>query len=263
MLRGGVSPQQAIGAAERAPLKVVHLSPVDSVEGQRETVKILVGFNQVMVPLQAVPREETQGPLLIQPAIKGKYRWFGTKTLAFIPSDTLPPEASYQITLVADKIQSLSGARLEKDTTWSFRTWGVNLLTSVPYEGSDFVDTKAYIFLLFNMAMPADRVQANIRITATHGKPSPSYCAGGTVVRAFPEPQEPIPFKVRHLTEEELKSPNIRYSNWAPEKAWAIVPQRPFPVESEIAVHFLPGLITGGNNPGSEETPGDVDLPDV
>ncbi|MEO0227677.1 MAG: Ig-like domain-containing protein, partial [candidate division WOR-3 bacterium] len=113
---------QQILEGEKIPLKVTHISPVGSVEGQLETFKILVGFNQAMTPVQAIPREETSGPLEFDPPIKGKYRWLGSRTLAFIPSDTLQPATEFTATLKKDKIQSLTGMRLERDTSWKFES---------------------------------------------------------------------------------------------------------------------------------------------
>jgi len=43
-----------------------------------------------MVALKAVPEDESSGPLVVEPAVKGKYRWLGTSTLTFVPTDTLP-----------------------------------------------------------------------------------------------------------------------------------------------------------------------------
>lgn len=40
---------------EKIPLQVTLVSPVGSVEGIRESFKILVGFNQAMTALQAIP----------------------------------------------------------------------------------------------------------------------------------------------------------------------------------------------------------------
>ncbi|MEO0185195.1 MAG: Ig-like domain-containing protein [candidate division WOR-3 bacterium] len=193
---------QQILAGEKIPLKVTHISPVGSVEGQLETFKILVGFNQAMAPVQAIPREETSGPLEFNPSIKGKYRWLGSRTLAFIPSDTLQPATEFTATLKKDKIQSLTGMRLDRDTTWKFESVRPNLITSKPYNGSDYIDLKAPIYLYFNLEMAPEKVRDRVKIFATHGQPSYVYC-GQKEPKNAPYKEE-IPFSIRQLQDNEL-----------------------------------------------------------
>ncbi len=238
---------QQILEGEKIPLKVTHISPVGSVEGQLETFKILVGFNQAMVPVQAIPREETEGPLEFNPAIRGKYRWFGSRTLAFMPSDTLQPATEFTVTLKKDKIQSLTGMRLERDTTWKFESVKPTLITSHPYQGSNFVELKSPIYLLFNLEMASERVHDKIKIFATHGQPSYVCCGEKTPKSSFYK--EEIPFSVRQLQDSEKKDWPLK--DWDNSKTLVLVPTRPFPPEALIEVNIFPGLLAKVGNLGT------------
>ncbi len=238
---------QQIIQAEKIPLKVTHISPVGSVEGEFETFKILVGFNQAMTPLQAIPRDETSEPLEFKPSISGKYRWLGSRTLAFIPSDTLQSATEFVVTLKKDKIQSLTGMRLERDTTWRFETVRPALISSYPYQGSNFVDLKTNVYLNFNVEMAPEKVRNAIEMYANYGEPSYFYC--GQKTPSYPPFRERIPFSVRQLEDREKKDWPLR--EWDNRKTLVLVPKRPFPVEARIEINIHPGLTALKGNLGT------------
>ncbi len=241
-----ISTQQIL-EGEKIPLKVTHISPVGSVEGQLETFKILVGFNQAMAPVQAIPREETEGPLEFNPQIKGKYRWLGSRTLAFIPLDTLQPATEFTVTLRKDKIQSLAGMRMERDTTWTFESIRPTLITSIPYHGSNYIDLKLPIYLYFNLEMAPERVRDKIKIFATHGQPSYVYC-GHKEPKNAPYKQE-IAFSIRQLRDDEKKDWPLK--NWNNSKTLVLVPAHPLPQEALIEVNIYPNLFAKVGNLGT------------
>ncbi|OYD15762.1 hypothetical protein CH333_04990 [candidate division WOR-3 bacterium JGI_Cruoil_03_44_89] len=237
---------KAIISSYTAPLKVTHISPVGSTEGIRESFKILVGFNQPMTSLRAVPREETEGPLEIDPPVSGKYRWLGTKTLAFIPYDTLAPATEFKVTLNKSKIQSLTGMRLERDTSWTFETVRPLFLKSYPRHRENFVDCEGTIYLYFNLEMSPDKVNDEIQIIATHGKPSKSC---GYIEPVHPKyGKEIIPFRVRNLEDSEKERTPLRY--WENERTLVLEPPIDLPVESQIDVYLYPGLTAKHGNLG-------------
>ncbi|HIE06185.1 MAG TPA: hypothetical protein EYP58_05235, partial [bacterium (Candidatus Stahlbacteria)] len=244
-----ITTSQIIKTKEPIPLEVTHLSPVGSVEGFRETFKILVGFNQTMVALQSVPRDETSGPLEFDPPIKGKFRWMGSRTLAFIPEDTLQPATRFTATLKKDKIQSLTGMRLERDTSWTFESVRPQLLSSSPYNGYRFLDTKSYFYLKFNMRMDPGRVGDGIKVIAHHGQPSYVYC--GRVEPSEGKSTEEIPFEVRHLKDYEKKDWPLK--SWKNEETLVLIPGKDLPKESEIKIFVKEGLLGGVGNLGSTQ----------
>ncbi len=240
---------QRILTGEKIPLQVTHISPVGSVEGTREAFKILIGFNQTMTALQAIPREETDGPLEFEPKIKGKYRWLGSRTLTFIPHDTLQPATRFKITLRKGKIQSLTGMRLERDTSWTFETVRPALISSRPYHGSDFIYLNTNIYLYFNMEMAPERVGDKIKMFANHGVPSYVWC--GSKSPSYSARREELKFKVRHLNDSEKKDYPLK--NWENKRTLVLTPTRPLPVEAKIEVQLVPGLLARHGNLGTTQ----------
>ncbi len=233
-------------AADTFPLAVTHISPSGSVEGRRETFKILVGFNQTMSPLQAIPRDETRGPLEFLPPIKGKYRWLGSRTLAFIPTDTLIPATLFKATLRKNKIQSLTGMRLDRDTSWTFETVRPSLVSSVPYHGSEFVERRVPIYLYFNMEMAPNKIGDKIKVFAIHGQPSYVGCASKTPVSEHRE--EELAFTVRQPNNKEKKEWPLK--EWESKRTLVLEPVGSYPLEALIEIRLSPGLMGRTGNLG-------------
>jgi hypothetical protein len=234
-----ITAKQIIGIGETIPLTVTLVSPTGSVEGVRETFKVLIGFNQAMTPLQAIPRDETEGPLQIEPSIKGKYRWLGTRTLAFIPVDTLQLATEFKVTLKKNKIQSLTGMSLKRDTVWTFESVRPSLLASQPYHYSEMIDTKTNIYLNFNMAMMPNRIKDKIKIFAGYAEPADE---GERIKpkKSHLRNEQPIRFRVRQLQDKEKKDWPLK--NWDNKNTLVLVPNRPLPIQSNIEIHLYPGL---------------------
>ncbi len=240
---------QRLLAGEKIPLKVTLVSPLGSVEGRMETFKILVGFNQAMTALQAVPRDQTDGPIEFEPKVKGKYRWLGTRTLAFIPTDTLKPATLFKARLKKGRIQSLTGMRLDRDTAWAFETVRPYLNSSAPYSGSEYIDTKASIYLYFNLAMDPGRAKKGIKVYAHRGKPSYVWC--GAKEPSEGDRREEVGFKIRNLTDKEKKDWPLK--EWENKKCLVISPKKSFPREAEVEVKLEPGLLSRQGNLGLAE----------
>ncbi len=238
---------QQVLQGEKIPLKITHISPVGPVEAGLETFKILVGFNQAMSPVQAIPRDETEGPLEFSIPIKGKYRWLGSRTLAFIPADTLQAATEFTVLLKKDKIQSLTGMRLERDTSWKFESVRPTLLSSQPYHNSNFIDIKSKIYLYFNLEMAPEKVKDRIKIFANYGQPSYVYC-GQKKPKNAPYKEE-IPFSVRQLQDNEKKDWPLR--EWQNNRTLILTPTRPLPQEALIEVFIYPGLLAKDGNLGT------------
>lgn len=240
-----ITTRSIISTQDTIPLKITHISPIGSVEGLRESFRILVGFNQAMVPLQAVPREETSGPLDFNPPVNGKYRWYGSRTLAFAPYDTLAPAMTYQVTLKAEAIQSLTGMRLKRDTSWTFESVRPNLLYSQPRHRARFIDRDANIYLYFNMPMAPHRVNDKISLEAMHGMPSP---ACGRIKPLESRFAEHIRYRTRNLRDSEKEKRPLK--DWDNARTLVLTPVRQLPIESEITVQLKPGLLAATGDLG-------------
>ena len=231
------------------PLQVTHISPIGSTEGYAESFKILIGFNQPMVALERIMRDAREGPLVLEPAIRGKYRWLGTRTLAFIPDDTIKPATQYKARLLKDRIASLTGMTLTTDTVWSFQSIRPSLITSLPYQGSQFVELNAYIYLHFNMEMSPDRIADKIKIYYTNGMPSKVWCAD--VRTESPRFRGEVKYSARRLRDEEKEDYPLR--GWEARNTLVLEPRDRLPVESQIEVVLYQGLQAGEGNLGLDE----------
>ncbi len=133
-------------------VQVLSATPSGLVQDIGQFYAVTAIFNQPMVPLQALPAGDGSGPMVIRPTVKGKYRWMGTQTLAFIPSDTLPLATRFDVKIPAG-IKSVSGETLAREYAWSFTTQRPAFVRSNIYEGSDRITLQPTIFLAFSQEL--------------------------------------------------------------------------------------------------------------
>lgn len=163
---------------QSTPLEVIVASPKGATSTIDQSQMIFVSFNQAMVPLKEVPQDEDTGPMLIEPKIKGKYRWMGTRTLAFIPADTLPFATKYTIT-VPPGTKSLSGDILQGEFHWDFETPRPRVISMLPYNGQRFVELDHAIRIQLNQPVNPDIASRFISIEehSSAGTAYPTYSA--------------------------------------------------------------------------------------
>jgi uncharacterized protein YfaS (alpha-2-macroglobulin family) len=240
--------QRMLQVQDTIPLEITHVSPAGKTEGYSESFKILVGFNQPMVPLHQIERGVTEGPLDIEPPIKGQYRWLGTRTLAYIPADTIEPATKYDVNLRKERIRSLTGMTLSRDTSWTFESVRPRILSSFPYEGTQFVELNTNIYLNFNVEMTPQRAGDKIKLYYTKGMPSKVWC-GET--RPEPHFRGEIKYNIRYLSDEEKQEYPLK--DWPNKTTLVLTPKNRLPVESQIEVVLYPGLLAKQGNLGLDE----------
>ncbi|OYV86238.1 MAG: hypothetical protein B7Z63_04320, partial [Ignavibacteriae bacterium 37-53-5] len=119
-------------------LKVLSATPRGSTITRDQSHTIAIMFNKPMVALKAVPEDESSGPLVVEPAVKGKYRWLGTSTLTFVPTDTLPFSTVFRARVPAGT-RALDGSTLNQDYVWTFETPRPQLVRSLPSNGASYI----------------------------------------------------------------------------------------------------------------------------
>ena len=78
-----------------------------------------VMFSEPVIPLSALGAEITTSDIFqIDPPIKGVYRWNGTSSLTFTPTEPITPQQSYTIK-VSSNVKSLSGKNLKGEKTFT------------------------------------------------------------------------------------------------------------------------------------------------
>lgn len=114
------------------PLEVVRYQPQGDVVIAPD---ISVTFNQPMVELATLQQfDQAKVPVKVMPALKGRWRWIGTRTLRFQFEgnvDRLPMATSYTVEVPAGT-RSQSGKLLAKAQRWSFQTPPPKVVTFYP-----------------------------------------------------------------------------------------------------------------------------------
>lgn len=144
-------------------LSVLSATPVGLVSDPDEFYSVVVVFNKAMVPLQALPEGDGSGPLVIDPPVPGKFRWLGTNTLSFTPTERLRPASRYRLTVPAGT-RSASGLVLKEAYTWTFETTRPMLIKSNLYDDAQGVTINPIIYLLFSQAMDAFRLKDGVQL---------------------------------------------------------------------------------------------------
>ena len=192
-------------------------------------------FNKPMVPIQEVSSEVDSGPLLFEPQIKGKYKWLGTATLTFWPTDTLPFASEYNARIPAGT-KALDGSVLPSDYNWKFETPRPQLVRTYPGDQSRNVTLDADVFLQFNQAIDPVAAKSFIFLDVVN-------TTGETAV----------PFQLRYPTKQELDKfgwDNLR------DNILILVPDSNLATGTRYVTHVkegMPGMIGSLGTPSNYE----------
>ncbi len=132
--RDAVPAAQAGGAAAVIqetddPFVITDSAPQGEVPPEMAVPTVYVVFSQPVVPLAKLGAVMTTSNILkISPPLKGVYRWYGTRMLAFESTEKLKPMLSYSAT-VDPGVRSLGGKRLTGPTSFEFHSEYLKLLT--------------------------------------------------------------------------------------------------------------------------------------
>jgi alpha-2-macroglobulin len=129
---------------------------------------VSITFNQPMVPLGTLSDLAAKGvPVQVEPALTGTWRWVGTKTLTFEYDsaliDRLPKATEYRVTVPAGT-QSVTGGKLEKAVSWTFRTPPPRVVTTYPYDTPQ--PLKPIFFIAFDQRIDPAAVLKTVAVTA-------------------------------------------------------------------------------------------------
>ena len=150
-------------AQQPKPVQVVVSSPLGRTRTIDQTQTISVTFNQAMTPLRDVPQDEESGPMLINPPVKGKYRWQGTSTLTFIPTGSLPYATEYSVTIPAGTA-AINGEKLASTFQWTFETPRPQLINHEPFDDQHSVELDFAILLRFNQPVDPETAAKSLSL---------------------------------------------------------------------------------------------------
>ncbi|MCA9666992.1 MAG: Ig-like domain-containing protein [Myxococcales bacterium] len=201
------------GLKSNKPLEISHVTP----KGQltRQHFQITVTFNQPIVPLTKVEKRAENAPLRIEPAVAGKQRWLGARTLAFVPDKPLPGSTKFTLS-VPEGVKSISGKTLSKGKRWTFTTARLRVVRSYPYGGYRWLSPSHKVQLYFNQDVSAGRVAKHVTFRVDDGQ---SKSAVGAVVTPYVS----------------------RYGRRNPRAVW-VKPKTPLPLDAHVTLHVGDGL---------------------
>ena len=126
-----------------------------------------VTFSQPMIAVASQTDASKTVPVKLTPEVKGKWRWLGTRTLAFDADSRFPMATRYTATIPAGT-KSVNGARLEKGYSWNFETPPARVEDFKPV-GTD-IKPDAILFAKFNQTIAPSAVLEKISATANGQK---------------------------------------------------------------------------------------------
>ena len=102
-----------IDLPQSGALTVADWGPKGKIPAAVTSPSFYVVFSLPVKAIGALGKPETESPYLsISPAVKGIFRWYGSRYLAFEPAESLKPGQQYTIT-VKDSVRALNGKQIE------------------------------------------------------------------------------------------------------------------------------------------------------
>ena len=149
------------------PLKVIRTQPHGKVGLQNA---VTVSFNQPMIPLASLADlRKLPAPLLTKPALKGKHRWLGTRTLSLEVTSRIPYSTRFKA-WVPRGTTSEAGKVLDKKHAWTFETPRLKIAKALPNRWNNHAVPDTPIALLFNQRIDVEKVFAAMTLV---GKSAP------------------------------------------------------------------------------------------
>lgn len=190
-------------SASVAELRVLSATPQGRTAAPRESETVVVIFDRPMVALQALEKKAgLENPLLnFDPPASGRFRWVGTRALAFTPDKRFPLATEIKVTVPAGTA-SLDGSVLSRDFAWSFQTIEPRLIRHFPTEGQRWLKLDTQVFLVFNQSVDRGKAARFISWTAA------------PIAAAAAESGRPrsLAFDISHPPAEKLKSEGLDFS---------------------------------------------------
>ncbi len=148
-------------------LEVTSVTPEDGAEGVAADARLVVTFNRPVVPLVSTEQmADLPAPLVIDPPLEGQGEWINTSIYAFTPAGTLNGGTTYTLKVAAG-LTTVTGAVLEQDYVWSFRTLAPQILYTNPgpNEGNVLLDRAVSV----TFSQPMDRTSTQDAFFLLHG----------------------------------------------------------------------------------------------
>lgn len=217
------------------PPKIVSRIPSpDSVDIPTDLVLTMI-FDRPMVPLVHVyGKEELQmkdWKVKLNPEVKGKWRWLGTSTVEFRPTEALELATKYTVE-VPPGIKSISGDEISENFSWGFETIRPKVIGTDPHQG--FVDagpdTKIRISWNQEMNLETLRPSLSLQHSSSDGPKDIDFTiAYGTKKEGEEDKEIPDPYTI------------------------VVIPQKSFSFDSAYNLRIAHGALSAHGNLGMTE----------
>lgn len=167
-------------AAAQHPLSVLSVTPTGHLSAVSQGAMVTVTFSEPVVPLSSVGQDTERPVFSIAPAVKGKFRWMGTSTAAFIADAPLPHATAFTVTVPAG-IRTAKGATLPAPLVWNFVTPLPAVTGIVPQHGSAMADPKGTVTVRFNQLVSPLAVSSFISLHEKRADGQSTYPAFTTL----------------------------------------------------------------------------------
>lgn len=234
------TPLAALAAEEAAPappaadaLEIIAAAPQGDLNSLADGRTITITFNRPVVALSGVEQAQREGPLTLEPAVSGVYRWMGTSTLSFTADEPLTYATRYVVRVEAP-ITALDGAAMTEDYSFSFVTPRPQVERVFPYQDDTHVTLQEPYFLRFNQPMSADKAAPFISLQSASG--------------------EETPVAVMYPDEADVERQQPYWVNEVTDTIFKVVPQQPLAIETEYTLRLKAGLPGKAGNLGMAQT---------
>jgi uncharacterized protein YfaS (alpha-2-macroglobulin family) len=160
----GGAPKPPPAPTDDGPLRVLRYQPVGVVDVAPD---LSVTFSQPMVRLATLADlADASVPVRVTPAMPGRWRWIGVRTLRFEYQgtvDRLPMATTYSVTIPAGT-KSQTGHTLATAVHWTFQTPPPSVLTFAPENTT--VDTAQVFIATFDQRVTPAAALASTRVVA-------------------------------------------------------------------------------------------------
>jgi len=151
-------------------LEVGTVVPAPGAEGVAADATITISFNRPVVPLVATDQlADLPDPLRLDPPVEGRGEWVNTSIYVFTPGKPLAGGTTYTARVPAG-LTDVTGAALQDEYTWQFRTLAPEVLHVSPYQGESGVLLDRPVAITFSQPMDRASTEAAFRLS-TGGEP--------------------------------------------------------------------------------------------
>ena len=186
-------PQTAADTIElpqTAPLTVANWGPQGKIPAAAASPAFYVVFSLPVKAVSALGEPAAESPYLeISPAVKGVYRWYGSRYLAFEPEESLIPGQQYTMR-VKDSVRALNGKQVEGKKVFTVTSEALRITYSqpgytlrkntgrwIPIDTDNLIPEAANdVLLSFNYPVQPEKLTSVLSVSVQEaGKPAVSY----------------------------------------------------------------------------------------